>query len=61
MRGSLHAHFTGLMEQRASSLVDLGSPLWKRLWREHCSGEVDHGYKLWTVLSLVLWERNVLA
>jgi asparagine synthase (glutamine-hydrolysing) len=61
MRGALHDHFTQLMEEHASSLVDLGSPLWKRLWREHCSGEVDHGYKLWTVLSLVLWERNVLA
>ena len=61
MRGSLHDHFTSLIEERASSLVDLGSALWRRLWREHCSGEVDHGYKLWTVLSLALWERNVLA
>ncbi len=60
MRGPLREYLTGVIEERGSSLVDLGSPLWRRLWREHCSGESDHGFKLWTGLSLVLWERRVL-
>ena len=61
MRGALHERLDGLIQERASNLVDLGSDLWKRLWREHCAGERDHGFKLWTVLSLVLWERNVFS
>ena len=61
MREELHEFLEHVIRERSSSLVDLGSPLFGRLWKEHSSGRVDHGHKLWTVLSLVLWERSVLA
>lgn len=60
MRGALRDHLEGLLAGRSSSIVDLGSPVVAGLWREHLAGEADHGHKLWTLFSLVLWERNVL-
>ncbi len=30
------------------------------LWKEHCQGKKDHGYKLWTILILELWHKNYL-
>jgi len=60
MRGPLHEYLNGIIEERSSSIIDLASPVVTRLWREHCSGAQDHGHKLWTLFSLVLWERSVL-
>jgi hypothetical protein len=29
------------------------------MWQQHCSGTHDHGFGLWTVFSLLLWEQRV--
>jgi len=60
MRDSWRGTIDDLFRQRASTLVDLGSPILQTLWQEHTSGQVDHGYKLWTLLSLILWEHQIL-
>ncbi len=60
MRDSWRGTIDDLFRQRASTLVDLGSPVLQTLWQEHASGQVDHGYKLWTLLSLILWEHQIL-
>jgi asparagine synthase (glutamine-hydrolysing) len=61
LRGGLGDDVDALLRERRSALVDLRSPVVERLWREHRTGAVDHGTKLWTILSLVLWERHVLT
>jgi asparagine synthase (glutamine-hydrolysing) len=60
LRGPLRHDVSELFRARAGSVVDFGNPVLQQLWAEHCSGAVDHGHKLWTVLSLALWERRVL-
>jgi asparagine synthase (glutamine-hydrolysing) len=61
LRGGLRADVDDLFSTGSSTLVDLRDPLVARLWREHSAGRVDHGFKLWTLLNLLLWERRVLA
>jgi asparagine synthase (glutamine-hydrolysing) len=61
LRGGLRADVDDLFAAGSSTLVDLRDPLVARLWREHSAGRVDHGFKLWTLLNLLLWERRVLA
>ena len=60
MRGPLRDDVADLFSSGSSVIVDFDNPLLQRVWREHCSGAVDHGHKLWTILSLALWERRVL-
>lgn len=60
MRGDWREPVDDLLRQRASRIIDLGCPALLDLWRQHVSGQGDHGYKLWTLLSLLLWERQVL-
>jgi asparagine synthase (glutamine-hydrolysing) len=60
LRGELGDAAAHLFEEQASTLVDLKSPLVQKLWNEHRSGANDHGFKLWTLLSFVLWEQQVL-
>jgi asparagine synthase (glutamine-hydrolysing) len=60
MRQSLRGEIDDLFRQRASNIVDLGSPLLVKMWGEHSTGQASHGYELWTLLSLILWEAQVL-
>jgi asparagine synthase (glutamine-hydrolysing) len=57
-RGSLRCLAEDLLAQ-TSSLVDVGGSLTRNLWREHLSGAADHGFRLWCLASLLLWEREV--
>jgi asparagine synthase (glutamine-hydrolysing) len=57
-RGSLRKLTEDLLDQ-ASPLVDVGGSLTRTLWREHLSGAADHGFRLWCLASLLLWEREV--
>ena len=59
MRGELNEYLGEVIHERASSLVDLGSPLVGQLWKEHCAGEVDHGHKLWTLIVFEIWLERV--
>jgi len=43
-----------------STILDVDHPRVQRMWREHKSGEADHGFRLWALISLLLWEREVL-
>lgn len=61
MRGPLRRDLEDLFAGRASSLVDLGHPGFKQIWAQHVSGQSDHGFKLWALLSLVLWEQKVYS
>jgi hypothetical protein len=29
-------------------------------WNDHVSGRADHGFRLWALIVLLLWEREVL-
>jgi asparagine synthase (glutamine-hydrolysing) len=44
----------------SSALVDLRHPVVAALWGAHRSGVADHGFPLWALISLLLWEREVL-
>ena len=57
LRGDLGA----LLEDLRSStrLVDGQSPRLRRLIDQHRDGREDHGFKLWALAALLLWERDV--
>ena len=61
LRDVLRPEIDSLFRARSSTIIDLGSPALQAMWQDHCSGRVDHGYKLWTLLNLVLWEQRVYA
>ncbi len=61
MRGPLQADLDHFFKTYNSNLVDLRSPTFTHLWEQHSSGQQDHGFKLWTLLSLVLWEQQVYS
>ena len=42
-----------------SGLVDLRDPMVGRLWHAHRSGREDHGFRVWSLVTLLLWEREV--
>jgi asparagine synthase (glutamine-hydrolysing) len=59
LRGALR----GLAEELltgTSELVDLRAPRLRDLWCGHVAGRADHGFRLWALVSLLLWEREVL-
>jgi len=43
-----------------SALVDVGHPVVRRMWSDHVAGRADHGFRLWALTSLLLWEHVVL-
>jgi asparagine synthase (glutamine-hydrolysing) len=45
---------------RPSTLVHAAHPTLQGLWRAHLGKRVDAGFPLWTLLTLLLWERHVL-
>lgn len=60
LRGPLRGPVDELFAAGSSTILDLRSTVLRDIWREHLSGALDHGYKLWTILSLALWEQRVL-
>jgi asparagine synthase (glutamine-hydrolysing) len=60
MRGPLGSEIDELFRARPSTLIDLQHPVVQQLWSKHRSGQNDHGFKLWTLLSFILWEQKVL-
>jgi asparagine synthase (glutamine-hydrolysing) len=59
MKTRLCADIEMLFHTKSSSIIDLENPMLKQLWEEHTTGRADHGFKLWTLLSLLLWEQSV--
>jgi asparagine synthase (glutamine-hydrolysing) len=61
LRGGLGDEVEHMLREHPSSSVDVEGALVQHLWREHRSGANDHGFKLWTLLSFLLWEQQVLG
>ncbi len=60
LRGSLRPMVEELFAQ-PSALVDVRHPLLQSTWRAHLSGREDFGFRLWSLVTLLIWEREVLA
>jgi asparagine synthase (glutamine-hydrolysing) len=61
MRTSMAKEIEDFLNTTESSVLDVKALLLRQLWREHLEGVADHGFKLWTLLSFVLWEKSVLS
>ncbi len=59
LRGSLRDTLKELVSK--SSLINRESPRLRRVIAEHQTGSRDHGFKLWALTALLLWEREVWA
>ena len=59
LRGSLGNVLEDLLS--STQLVDRTSPRLRGLLRQHHEGREDHGFKLWSLTALLLWEREVWA
>jgi asparagine synthase (glutamine-hydrolysing) len=59
LRGSLRPVMEDALA-RPSALVDVAHPTLRGLWRAHLDGLADSGFRLWALLTLLLWERHVL-
>jgi asparagine synthase (glutamine-hydrolysing) len=57
LRGSLGRVLSDLLS--TTRLVEGKSPRLGRLLRQHREGREDHGFKLWALTALLLWEREV--
>ncbi|MCM2256342.1 MAG: asparagine synthase (glutamine-hydrolyzing) [Vicinamibacteria bacterium] len=57
LRGSLGGTLEDLVGR--TKLIDGRSPRLRQLIQEHGSGLRDHGFKLWSLTALLLWEREV--
>jgi asparagine synthase (glutamine-hydrolysing) len=60
MRGELGTMFADEVlgfGARAGDLIDMGVAA--RLWEEHRRGEREHGFRLWTLLTLERWLRSL--
>jgi asparagine synthase (glutamine-hydrolysing) len=42
-----------------STLIDTQSPTLHGIWKDYLNGKANHGYKLWSLVSLLLWEQHV--
>ncbi len=60
MRSKQAEEIESLLTKEESRVIDLRHPAVDKIWREHKTGAADHGFKLWTLLSLLLWEKKVL-
>lgn len=59
LRGPLKAWGEDLLHDGQTPVGDLiDLPVVRTAWREHMSGAVDHGNRLWVVLMLVAWARH---
>ena len=59
LRGSLRPVLDELLSS-GSRLVDTKHPGLQSSWEDHLSGRADHGFRLWALTSLLMWERVVL-
>jgi len=59
LRGDLAREIDDMLTRADSQLIDLAHPTVKTMWAEHKNGQVDHTFKLWTLVSLLLWEESV--
>jgi asparagine synthase (glutamine-hydrolysing) len=60
MRTAWREGFSAMLASGQSRLVDTRSPHISALWAQHLAGKQDHGFRLWTLFSLLLWEQHVL-
>jgi asparagine synthase (glutamine-hydrolysing) len=60
LRGSLRPMAEELFSG-PSTVVDVRHPEVRRAWSEHVGGRADHGFRLWALLVLLMWEREVLG
>ena len=58
LRGSLRPIAEDLLSV-PSSIVDVQHREVQRAWRDHVTGDADHGFRLWSLVILLLWEREV--
>ena len=58
MRGQLRPIVEDLMAS-PSSIVDVRHPEVQRTWRDHLGGRADNGFRLWALVVLLLWEREI--
>jgi len=56
LRGSLRPLCDDLLSV-PSSLVDVRHPSIQQLWMNHRNGRADHGFRLWSLITLLIWER----
>lgn len=59
LRTSLRPLVEDLMT--GSKLVDVRHPSVRAMWSDHVNGRADHGFRLWALASLLMWEREVLG
>jgi asparagine synthase (glutamine-hydrolysing) len=59
MRGALRPVVEELFAA-PSTLVDVRHPALRQVWLDHSTGRADHGFRLWALVILLLWEREVL-
>lgn len=59
LRNDLASQVSEIFAKGDSQMIDLQHPTIQNLWKEHVSGHTDHTFKLWTLLSLILWEKTV--
>jgi len=56
LRGSLRPLCDDVLSV-PSSLVDVRHPTIQQTWMNHRDGRADHGFRLWSLLTLLVWER----
>jgi asparagine synthase (glutamine-hydrolysing) len=62
LRTGLHALASQFLDREADCLAPYLAPDGVRLiWREHAERRADHGYILWTLLTLAVWKTSVAA
>jgi hypothetical protein len=44
-------------DSRSAELLEMATV--RRLWSEHRAGEREHGFRLWTLLTLERWLRSL--
>jgi asparagine synthase (glutamine-hydrolysing) len=59
IRGSLRDVARDLLTT-PSQLVNVRHPAIQAVWNDHAGGRADHGFRLWALISLLAWEREVL-
>ena len=60
LRGSLRALATNVFEYRSEAFAPYLDPCAiQDMWRQHRDGTADHGYLLWTLLTLGIWWRQL--
>jgi asparagine synthase (glutamine-hydrolysing) len=59
LRGSLRPVVETLL-RTPSTVVDVEHPVLQDTWLRHQTGRADNGFRLWALVVLLIWEREVL-